>query len=339
MPGTGNTDAFVAAKRSYDVLNNSRTRAEYDRAARRAALESVEPGEIPPMRPTHMAAAPIRNPRVADVPIAVWAVLGTVLVVGIFEIVRHLLMLSPLPPHREIRANAPIVTPASPEVARILAYGPTPLRLPGNPNYYIVPAAGGTVVWRYDEPRKAFVPAGQLPPFSSVQALRLNRQNGLVEVRIGDAANGFIEAARLTPGDAAAAHRAYCAHNTGPAPGNGEILHQSGTGKGRLALDNRTTQPAVVKLRDSAGTTVLTTYLAPGAHVEVEGLPEGRYRPDFAIGELWSRACQSFAAGMRAQRLSGFFTLAALTPLTIPPDLPGEPFPVDIPDQAFERDQ
>jgi hypothetical protein len=37
--------------------------------------------------------------------------------------------------------------------------------------------------------------------------------------------------------------------------------------------------------------------------------------------------------------LSGFFSLAALTPLTIPPDLPGEPFPADISDQTFERDQ
>ena len=82
----------------------------------------------------------------------------------------------------------------------------------------------------------------------------------------------------------------------------------------------------------------ITTYLAPNGHVTIEGLPEGRYRPDFAIGELWSRACQSFAAGMRAQRLSGYFTLNALTPLTIPPDAAGEPPPTDISDQTFERD-
>ena len=291
------------------------------------------------MRRASMPAAPIRNPRVADVPIAVWAVLGTVLAVGIFEVVRHLQMLPSLPARSEIRATAPIVAPATPEAQRLLAYGPSPLRLPGSPNYYIVPAAGVAVVWQFDEPRKAYIPTGQLPPFSSVQALRLNRQNGLVEVRVSATANAFIEAARLTPGDPSAAHRAYCAYNTGPAPGNGEIMRQIGTGKGRLELDNRTTQPAVVKLRDAAGTTVLTTYLSPGAHIDVEGVPEGHYRPDFAIGELWSRACQSFAAGMRAQRLSGFFSLAALTPLTIPPDLPGEPLPADISDQTFERDQ
>ncbi len=339
VPGTGNTDAFVAVKQAYDVLGNVQARSEYDRMARRAALEALEPGEIPPVQRAPMAAAPWRNPRPDDIPVVVWVVLGSILVVGVFEVIRHLLLLPPLPPRPEMRANAPIVAPASPEAQRLAAYGPTPLRLAGTPNFYVVPAAGSTMIWRYEESRKAFVAAGQLPPFSSVQAVRLLRQNGLIEIRVNDAANGFIEASRLAPGDATAAHRAYCAYNTGPAPGNGEILRQTGSGKGRLELDNRTTQPAVVKLRDAAGTTVVTTFLAPSAHVSIEGLPEGLYRPDFAIGELWSRACQSFAAGMRAQRLSGLFTLNALTPLTIPPDLPGELLPVDISDQAFERDQ
>ncbi len=338
VPVTGNTDAFVAVKQAYDVLNNAQTRATYDRSARRAALEAIEPGEMPPLRQTPMPAAPTRNPRPADIPVAVWVVLGSVLVVGVFEVIRHLMMLPPLPERPGIRANAPIVAPTTPEAQRLAAYGPTPLRLAGTPNFYVVPAAGTTMVWRFEEARKAFVPTGQLPPFSSVQALRLLRENGLVEIRINDTTTAFIEAARLTPGDAPAAHRAYCAYNTGPAPGNGEILRQTGSGKGRLELDNRTTQPAVVKLRDASGSTVVATYLAPSAHVGIEGLPEGRYRPDFAIGELWSRACQSFAAGMRAQRLSGYFTLNALTPLTIPPDLPGETLPADISDQVFERD-
>lgn len=339
VPGTGNTDAFVVIKQAYDALGNAQARSEYDRMARRAALEALEPGEIPPIQRAPPPAAPWRNPRPADIPVAVWVVLGSILVVGIFEIIRHLLLLPPLSPRPEIRANAPIVTPASPEAQQLAAYGPAPLRLAGTPNFYVVPAAGSTVIWRYEEARKAFVPNGQLPPFSSVQAVRLLRQNGLVEIRINDTATGFIEASRLAPGDATAAHRAYCGYNTGPMPGNGEVLRLTGSGKGRLELDNRTTQPAVVKLRDPSGAVVLTTYLAPSGHATIEGLPEGRYRPDFAIGELWSRACQSFAAGMRAQRLSGFFTLSALTPLAIPPDLPGEPLPVDISDQTFERDQ
>ena len=285
-----------------------------------------------------MPAAPIRMPRFSDVPLAALAVLGSILILGVYEVVQHLTALPPIPPRPEIRANAPIVAPLSPEAQRLTNYGPLPIRLAGTPNFYVVPAVGVTVLWRLDEAGKVFVPADRLPPFSSVQALRLFRQNGLVEVRVSDAVNGYIEAARLAPGDETAAHRAYCAYNAGPAPGNGEIMHQTGSGAGRLELDNRTTQPVAVKLRDAAGSVAITTYLAPNGHVTIEGLPEGRYRPDFAIGELWSRACQSFAAGMRAQRLSGYFTLNALTPLTIPPDAAGEPPPTDISDQTFERD-
>ena len=337
IPGTGDTTAFVAVKQAYDVLANPHARAAYDRMARRSALEDMEPGVIPPPREAPMPATPIRPPRVSDIPVAVWAVLGTILLVGVVQVVRSL-MAAPPPPRIVIRPNAPVVPPATVEATRLSAYGPPPLRLIGVPNYYVVPAAGSTVIWRRDEARNAFVPAGQLPPFSAVQALRLLRQNGLVEVRLSEQANGFIEASRLTPGNATAARSAYCAYNAGPAPANGEILRQTGSGPGRLELDNRTTQPAVVKLRDPEGKVVVAAFLGPGAHAEIEGLPDGRYRPEFAIGELWSRACQGFAAGMRAQRLSGSFSLQALTPLTIPPDLPGEPPPADISDQAFERD-
>ena len=339
VPNTGNTDAFVAVKQAYDVVGNAHARADYDRLARRQAVEAIEPGELPPPRSYNIQDGPTRAPRAADVPKAVWVVLGTVLVVGIYEVVQHLTMLPPLPPRVEIRPNAPVVAPATAEAQRLATYGPKPVRMPGVPNYYVVPGAGTTVIWRRDEARNAYVSSGQLPPFSAIQALRLFRQNGLVEFKTGDTATAFVEASRLAPGDLGTARRAYCAYNAGPAPGNGEILRQTGTGRGHLELDNRTTQPAVVKLRDAAGTVVLSTYLAPGSHVDLDGIPEGRYRPDFAIGELWSRACNGFAAGMRAQRLGGLFSLDALTPLSIPPDLPGEPAPADIPDLAFERDE
>jgi len=180
-----------------------------------------------------------------------------------------------------------------------------------------------------------FLPGGQLPPFSALQALRLLRQNGLVEVRVTETETGFVEAGRLTPGDATAARQAYCAYNAGSIPSDGEILERSGSGPGHLELVSRTNQPSVVKLRSQAGAVVATVFLAPGGHAEIDGLPDIRLRPDFAVGEFWSRACRTFAAGMRAQRWSGYLPLNALTPLTIPPDLPGEVLPVDITDQVF----
>ena len=338
VPGTGNTDAFVALKHAYDVLSDLDSRAAYDRQARRAAQEEWEPGVMPPPREATPPPIPMRQPRASDLHWAVWLGLGVVLTVGVVQVARHLTALPPLPPGPPIPARAPVVAPAAPAQLQAANESAIPIRLVGNPNFYITPAAGPTVLWRRDDTTDAFLPAGRLPPFSSVQALRLLRPNGLIEIRTTDTATGFIEASRLTPGNAAAAHRAYCAYHAGGNPENGEILQRRGKGQGRLEVDNRTTQPAVLKLRDPAGVVVVAAFLAPGGHTTLVGLPEGRFQPDFAIGELWSRTCRGFAAGMRAQRLSGYFSLAALTPLSIPPDLPGEPAPTDISDDAFERE-
>ena len=202
------------------------------------------------------AACSGRYPRVTDIPVFVWIGLGAVLIVSVVQVVRHLSALPALPQRYEIRANAPTIPPDAPNTPEALqkaAYGPKPLRLAGTPNFYVVPAASQTVLWRRDDENKRFVPAGHLPPFTTVQAVRRFRQNGLYEVLITDITIGYIEAARLAAGDVNAARRAYCAYNAGTPPENGEILQRRGAGKGRLTLDNRTTQPAAVKLRDAGG--------------------------------------------------------------------------------------
>jgi hypothetical protein len=94
----------------------------------------------------------------------------------------------------------------------------------------------------------------------------------------------------------------------------------------------------VVKLRDASGRAVASVFVDAGGTTVVGDLPTGVYRPEFAVGELWSRACDSFAAGMRAQRFAGYASVSGLSPLVIPPDLSVAPPPVDIPDQAFEQD-
>ncbi len=338
VPGTGDTEAFVAIKRAYDVLANPALRAAYDRAARRSIQEDWEPGVIPPPRAAPIPPIPTRQPRASDLPWPVWAGLGLVLLVGIVQVVRHLTALPALPTGSVILARAPTVAAAAPPRPLAIADANAPARLSGTPNAFVVPAAGSTVLWHRDEAHDAFLPIGQLPPFTSVQALRMFRQTGLMEIRTTETATGFIEASRLTPGNEAAARRAYCGYHAGPAPENGEVLQRQGTGPGQMEIDNRTSQPAVIKLLDPRGVNVATTFIAPGAHAVLDHLPDDRYRPAFATGELWSRGCQTFTAGMRAQRFSGYFSLTALTPLSIPPDLPGESAPTDISDDAFERE-
>lgn len=337
IPGTGDAAAFVAAKQAYDILANPQRRATYDRQARRTALESAAVGEIEPDPPFAMAAAPMRHPRLSDLHWGLWAGAAVVLMLGVVEAALHL-SATPRPPAvPAVQAERPVV--AAPAPASSAMGGPAaPVRLAGTPNYYIVPASGPTLLWRHDADRNVFVPTGELPPFSTVQALRLFRQNGLVEVRVTDTATGLVDAGRLAPGDATAARRAYCAYNAGPLPGNGEVLERHVQGAGTLDVTNRTAQPAVVKLRDTTGAVAASVFLAPGGHAQVAALPPGDYRPDFAIGEMWSRACNSFAAGMRAQRFAIPLPLTALSPMAIPPDSGGTATAADIPDRAFEAE-
>ena len=330
VPVTGSADAFLELKQAYDVLIHADRRAAYDRLAEREAARGrgpwrpgeQEPGEIGAMPFSDMTAPPTRHPRLRDLPVAVWAGMAVLLLVGLIEVGLHLTA-SPPPARRDpIPATAWEVPP--------------PVRMAGTPNFYIVPTATPAVLWREDPARHALVPWGMLPPFSAVQGLRLFKANGMVEVKVNDSANGFVEAGRLTPGDAAAAARAWCTYNAGPTPENGEVLTHMVKGGATLSIDNRSGQPAVVKLRTPEGAIIASVFLGPDGPATLEGLPEGPARLDFATGEVWSRACHGFVAGMRARRLPAAFPIARNARLAIPPDAA---VPVtELPDQAFEQE-
>jgi hypothetical protein len=337
IPVTGSAAAFMVVKEAYDVLGDPLRRAAYDRAARSLdRLQSIVmvpdvAEEIHPAAP----APPVtrtRGPRLADLPLAVWAGLGIVALFAAVEAVLHLNAPPPAPEHVvNVPATAPSVPPQAPTGP------PRPLRLIGTPNVYVIPAGSPALVLRYDEQRKTFFAIGQLPPFSAVQAVRVLRDHNLAEIRLNATTTGFIDAARLEPGNVTAAWQAYCAYNAGPPPANGEVLARKGDGAGSITIENQSGQPLVVKLRDRNGVTAAMVYVAPAGSAVVDGLPEGAYRPDYAIGELWSRACNSFAAGMRTQRSVAFTDLSTAGTLTIPPNVPDQAPPVDISDQDFER--
>lgn len=331
VPVTGSAAAFVAVKQAYDVLSNQDRREAYDRKARQTVAQPapavVRQAEFPP--PT-----PLRHPRFSDLPVPVWVGVAALLILGIYQVTSHLLAPSSVV-HDEIRPNAAIVAPLSDSAHQAVLYGPAPVRLAGTPNFYVVPAGSPAMLWRMDPARgNVLTPIGQLPPFSAVQAVRLIRQTGMLEVQVNTNVNGFISADHLAPGDALAAHRAYCGYNAGPMPFDGEVLERHATGAGTLTVQNRAVQPAVVKLRDTAGAVVVSVFLGPNGEVALSGLPEGTYRPDFAIGELWSRACNTFAAGMRARRTTATLRVPAASALVLAPDV-NEPAGTDISDQAF----
>jgi len=344
VPVTGSADAFMELKQAYDVLIHADRRAAYDRLAEQEAARGrgsrqaseQEPGEIGAMPVSDMTAPATRHPRLRDLPVAVWAGMAVLLLVGVIEVGLHLTS-SPPPVRRDpIPATAWEVPPPAPNEPLPSAYGPAPVRLAGTPNFYIVPTATPAVLWREDPARHALVPWGTLPPFSAVQGLRLFKANGMVEVKVNDSANGFVEAGRLTPGDAAAAARAWCTYNAGPTPENGEVLTHAVKGGATLSIDNRSGQPAVVKLRTPDGAIIASVFLGPDGEATLEGVPDGPARLEFATGEVWSRACHGFAAGMRAQRLRSPFAIGQAARLAIPPD--AAVAVSELPDQAFEQE-
>jgi hypothetical protein len=346
VPVTGDAAAFVELKQSYDILNHPKRREAYDRSARVADVRGraghagapgeQEPGEIQRKPFPEMTSPPTRHPRLRDLPVAVWIGMAVVLLVGAIEIGLHL-NTSRVPVEREtIPATAADVPPLPANQTVEAAYGPAPVRLAGSPNFYIVPTASPAMLWRNDDARHSLVPWSQLPPFSAVQGLRLVKTNGMVEVKVTDTANGFVEASRLTPGDPTAAARAWCTYHAGPTPRNGEVLWHGGLGRATLEIENLAGQPAVVKVRSPDGGLIASVFLGPGGETTIEGLPEEPSRLDFATGEVWSRACHGFEAGMRAMRLPDLVTFGALSKLSIPPD--PKLGAVDLPDQAFEHE-
>ncbi len=314
VSGTGNTEAFLRLQEAYEVLSDASRRAAYDRAAN------------PPPRVVPDAEPPVPGPRPGDLAPLLWIALGCLLSVAT---VMAALQWGRPPTHKPPARAAvmPVQKPTSVEAARMA------VPAAGASTHYVLPGAGTAVLWRRDPLRDGYLPGGELSAFTPVQALRLVPQHGLMEIRLSDGGSGFVDAARLAPGDAAAAHRAFCADDAGPLPANGDVLDRRGSGPARLTIENRGRQPTVVKLRDTAGLAAMTVYVAPISSVVVSGLPDGRYRAAFAVGELWSRGCRSFAIGMRAQLLHGDVVPGEQTLLVLPPAQAE-----DISDAEFERE-
>ena len=357
VPKTGNKDAFLALRAAYDVLSDPDRRRGYDEAARAPepppASHYAPPHGAHDFRPnvadapwvnedlfrpapgfTPRPARPPRDdvrPRFPTMQVAAGVGIIAVLCVGVVEAVLNL-RTAPVASTAGITPTAPPVAPQPLAAQRAALYGPPPVRLAGTPNFFVVPSAGPTMMWRQEKDRGSMSAIGQLPPFSSVQALRVSKQTGLVEVRFDDNSSAFVDARHLAPGDAAAARRAYCSYNAGPVPYDGEVLERRGQGSGTLRIENRGVQPAVVKLRDPQGAVALAVYLAPNGVSDLSDVPGGPLQAEYAIGELWSRACNTFAAGLRARRLNGRLAQSAAGTLALPTP---EGSATDMPDQAF----
>jgi len=354
IPGTGSLDAFLRLQTAYDVVGNPVLRAAYDREARTPKRPLPAAGqETGPPVPPDLPDAP-SGLRVGGLPMPIALLLAGVVcltaVTGVLQVIRV-----PPPRHETVpQRGAPPPEPAAPspgpgtpqpapppalppEPAALQPAPPTPERLPGSPTHFIQPGPGPARLWHGD-PEQPLTPGEMLLPFTAVHLLQLLPRDGLVQIELADGRTGYVDAVRLVPGSEAAARRAYCAYNAGPVPENAEVLERHGAGASSLRIENHGAQPMVVKLRTGADETAASVFVVPGGVATVDGLPDGPYLPEFAIGELWSRACNAFAAGMRSQRFGAVVGLDAVRRLVIPPDASGTAPPIDIPDSVFTRD-
>lgn len=335
IPGTGSLDRFLAVKQAYDLLSDPDKRLSYDRTARLTASRAREPSETEFPRPPTMVEPAMRRPRLSDMHYGVWIGLALVILLCAQQLAWRLSRSEP---------ESVVTRPVIPSVARTDSApgGRTipqqPDIIAGVPNHYTTPGHGPITVWRHDTEGSRLVPIGQLEPFTPVQALRLNRASGLMEVRLSDTTSGFVQSARLAPGNQAASRRAFCIFHSGPPPAGPEIVKKTSSGPVSLRTINRDASPAVVKLRDQTGLVVAMIYLPPGEEAWITDLPDTLLVADFAHGEVWSQPCGGFAVGQRAWRIPAYQPLGSLTSLVIPPDpsLPGQP--VALPDQTFLAD-
>src|SRR5690348_7539311 len=105
--GTGNTAAFLRLKEAYDVLGDPARRADYDRHAQAMELEPPRAAPVPPRpRPP-----PTRGPRLADLPVALWASLGGVFLLAV---VMAVVQLDHSPPPPAPPRPPPVVAAPSP---------------------------------------------------------------------------------------------------------------------------------------------------------------------------------------------------------------------------------
>lgn len=345
IPHTGDADRFMALRQAYDLLSDPRQRATYDLVTEYVRLDRADTEHQTVPFPPAMVEPPMRRPRLSDVPVAAWIILGLVVVVSGYQVFDRLTTSGSAP--TQVRPRTPSAAQAEGKREAAHAVGDReaavprpsrPERLAGTPNHYSTPGTGPITIWRVEGETNRLVPSGQLQPFTPVQALRLFRQAGLIEIRVTNATNGLVAAARLMPGNEVAAQRAFCVFHAGPAPKNAEMIDLKTRGNEAIVVQNREASPAVVKLRDRGGHLVASFFVGPGEEARVDGLPVSEVRPDFAFGEVWSKPCSGFAVGMRAWRMPEYRSVAALTPLTIPPDPTAANQPVELSDLAFSAD-
>lgn len=290
---TGDAKGFVRLKEAYDVLSDPLQRSAYD-----STIRSMGGARGAGLR---AAPSPSRNTRPRQ---GQWFAGAGVAVIGVavgLIVARH------HPPHYSGAASHVSIAGVLPGGLSLPLPEPftTPDVLVQQPgDHYVVPRDGPAIVWEGGGNGR-LRRIGRLAAFTSVRVAPPGTPapDGLTAIVLRGDAVAYLDAGRLLPGSTREARRARCTYEAGRPPGNGELLPGSRGGRARATLSNASSTPAVVTLRGSAPRDVVRVYIAPNDQARVTGLPPGPWTAEAAFGDLWSRACDSFVAGERVQRI------------------------------------
>lgn len=290
----GDSAEFVRLREAYEALSDPLQRAAYDRSAHVMG----SPGAAG----LRAAAATPRGMRARQ---GQWFAGAGVAVVGVavgLIAARH-----PAPryggeaPHISI----PGVLPGGLSLPLPLPFAASRVLVQEPGDHYVVPRDGAAIVWEGGGDGR-LRRLGRLAAFTSVRVAPPGTPapDGLAAIVLRTGAVAYVDAGRLMPGSTKEARQARCAYDAGPPPGNGEVLPGARGGRARVTLSNASSTPAVVTLRGSEPRDVVRVYVAPNERAHVTRLPPGPWTAEAAFGDLWSRACDSFVAGERVQRIA-----------------------------------
>jgi hypothetical protein len=198
------------------------------------------------------------------------------------------------------------------------------------------------------EPRPVGPVLEAIRPFENFHVLAGWGTGGYERILTDRGALGFLPAASIIPGDGAADLKSRCFPSGPVTLANGFLFRQAMTGAHRLRTTNGLAFDAVVKLRNTAGRTVLSFYVTSGSVVTVDTVPDGLFTIEFATGREFSPTCGYFLTDMKSQRFvnsqafdttfQGAYEYTSTLEITLNPVPDGAARTVDTDDMSFGYD-
>jgi hypothetical protein len=155
------------------------------------------------------------------------------------------------------------------------------------------------------EPRATAPIVATIRPFENFHVVADRGLGGYERVVTSRGRVGFIPQSSIIYGDGMADLRGRCFPSGPVSLTNGTVFRQIRVGPHTLKTTNGLSFDAVVKLRETAGTTVLSFYVAAGGEVTINNVPEGKFTIEFATGREFSPVCGYFLSNMSSRRFEG----------------------------------